>query len=57
MSARFTAPGAGAPAKKPSRFEQFKQTPAFPVLVNLGLFVAGIAFIQSPLMDMMAPQL
>ncbi|SCV06150.1 LANO_0H23200g1_1 [Lachancea nothofagi CBS 11611] len=57
MSARFDAPGAGAPAKKASRFEQFRQTPAFPVLVNLSLFVAGIAFIQSPLMDMMAPQL
>ncbi|SCU77770.1 LADA_0A02124g1_1 [Lachancea dasiensis] len=57
MSARFSAPGASAPAKKQSRFEQFKQTPAFPVLVNLSLFVAGVAFIQSPLMDMMAPQL
>ncbi|CEP60700.1 Tom6p LALA0_S01e16952g [Lachancea lanzarotensis] len=57
MSGRFNAPGAGAPAKKPSRFEQFRQTPAYPVLVNLSLFVAGVAFIQSPLMEMMAPQL
>ncbi|SCU85404.1 LAFA_0D15478g1_1 [Lachancea sp. 'fantastica'] len=57
MSGRFNAPGAGSPAKKASRFEQFRQTPAYPVLVNLSLFVAGVAFIQSPLMDMMAPQL
>lgn len=57
MSARFGLPGAAAPAKKQSKFEQFRQTPAYPILVNVGLFVAGVAFINSPLMEMMAPQL
>ncbi|SCU85603.1 LAME_0D02014g1_1 [Lachancea meyersii CBS 8951] len=57
MSGRLNVQGAGSPAKKASKFEQFRQTPAFPVLVNLSLFVGGVAFIQSPLMDMMAPQL
>ncbi|SCW02253.1 LAFE_0F02366g1_1 [Lachancea fermentati] len=57
MSARFGIPGAQAPAKKQSKLEQFRQTPAYPILVNVSLFIAGVAFIQSPLMDMMAPQL
>lgn len=55
MSAVF---GSSAVAPKPqSKFAQFKQTPAYPVLVNVTLFVCGVAFIQSSLMDMMAPQL
>ncbi|ODV88252.1 hypothetical protein CANARDRAFT_5546 [[Candida] arabinofermentans NRRL YB-2248] len=31
--------------------------PFFSAAVNVGLFVAGVIFIQSPLMDMMVPQL
>lgn len=54
----FAAPGAvpSAPAKE-SKFEQFKQTPAFPVLIHTALFAAGVALIQSPLMEMLSPQL
>ncbi|CCC70950.1 hypothetical protein NCAS_0G00630 [Naumovozyma castellii] len=61
MSAMFGMPGlgatGGAPTKPKSRFEQFRETPVFTVLLNGTLFVAGVAFIQSPLMDMLAPQL
>ncbi|CCK68745.1 Tom6p KNAG_0B03030 [Huiozyma naganishii CBS 8797] len=61
MSAMFGMPGlgdAGAAPKQPkSKFEQFKETPAYTVLLNGTLFVAGICFIQSPLMEMLAPQL
>lgn len=31
--------------------------PARPILVNVALFAAGVAFIQSSLMDYLAPQL
>ncbi|SCU92995.1 LAMI_0E12838g1_1 [Lachancea mirantina] len=57
MSGRFGIPGAAPAPKQPSRFQQFKETPAYPILVNVSLFIAGVAFIQSPLMEMMAPQL
>ncbi|CCD25390.1 Tom6p NDAI_0F00710 [Naumovozyma dairenensis CBS 421] len=46
----------GVPSNK-SRFQQFKESPAFTVLLNGTLFVAGVTFIQSPLMDMLAPAL
>ncbi|GMM33836.1 Tom6 protein [Saccharomycopsis crataegensis] len=39
-----------------SRFQQFKKTPLYPVLVNGVLFTAGVWFIQSPLMDLLNPQ-
>lgn len=40
-----------------STFEQIKNSPAFTVAIQLGLFAAGVAFIQSPLMDFLVPQL
>jgi len=43
--------------KELSKFEQLRKTPGWTVGVNLTLFAAGIAFIQSPLMDMLVPQL
>ncbi|AET40235.1 Tom6p Ecym_5490 [Eremothecium cymbalariae DBVPG len=51
------ASSASSTPKKQSRFQQFKESPAFPVLVNVTLFGLGVAFMQSSLMDMMAPQL
>ncbi|CAN6664071.1 mitochondrial import receptor subunit Tom6p [Trichomonascus vanleenenianus] len=33
------------------------QNRATPVVVNVALFIAGVAFIKSPLMDNLAPQL
>jgi import receptor subunit TOM6 len=51
MSGRVPTP------KQESTFDQIKKMPAFTVAVNVGLFVAGVAFIQSPLMDMLVPQL
>lgn len=59
----FGMPGlnGGIPTQQPqepkSRLQEFKESPAFTILVNGTLFVAGVAFIQSPLMDMLAPQL
>ena len=59
----FGMPGlnGGIPTQQPqepkSRLQEFKESPAFTILVNSTLFVAGVAFIQSPLMDMLAPQL
>lgn len=50
--------GAASSSNKPkSRFQLFKESPAYTILINGGLFVAGVAFIQSPLMKMLAPQL
>lgn len=61
-SAMFGMPGVGAEGavnnnKAKSRFQQFKESPAFTIALNGTMFIAGIAFIQSPLMDMLAPQL
>lgn len=59
-SPMFAMPGIhGQPeSKKPkSKFEEFKESPAYTLLVNGTLFIAGVAFIQSPLMEMFAPQL
>ncbi|KAG0668177.1 protein translocation complex component [Maudiozyma exigua] len=59
----FGMPGlnGGIPTQQPqepkSRLQEFKESPAFTILLNGTLFVAGVAFIQSPLMDMLAPQL
>ncbi|ODV95856.1 hypothetical protein PACTADRAFT_2163 [Pachysolen tannophilus NRRL Y-2460] len=44
-------------SEKKSAFESFKETPAYPVLLNLTLFAAGVVFIQSSAMDMLSPQL
>ena len=44
-------------SKESFSFENFKKSPAFTVIVNASLFVAGVVFIQSPLMDMLVPQL
>lgn len=50
--------GASPSSNKPkSRFQLFKESPAYTILVNGGLFIAGVVFIQSPLMEMLAPQL
>ncbi|AAS51306.1 ACR080Cp [Eremothecium gossypii ATCC 10895] len=58
MNGAYGIPGAGASApKKQSMFQQFRDSPAYPVVVNLALFGVGVAFVQSSLMDMMAPQL
>lgn len=51
------APQHAAPAKKLSKFEEFKQSPVYTVGLNAGLFVAGVAFILSSLMEMLVPQL
>ncbi|KAH3900202.1 Tom6p SCDLUD_003173 [Saccharomycodes ludwigii] len=62
-AAQFMIPGLDASASEKqndsnkSRFQLFRESPAWTVLVNVALFGAGVAFIQSPLMDMMAPQL
>ncbi|CAH2445783.1 TOM (translocase of outer membrane) complex component [Komagataella phaffii CBS 7435] len=45
------------PKKELSKFEQFKETPAYQVGLNVGLFALGVAFIQSSLMDLLAPQI
>lgn len=63
MSALFGMPGVGAPGASAvpqppqSRFQKFKESPLYTILLNGTFFVAGVAFIQSPLMEMMAPQL
>lgn len=51
MSGRIPTP------KPESTFEQIKKTPAFTIALNATLFAAGVAFIQSPLMEMLVPQL
>ncbi|CAR64399.1 Tom6 [Kluyveromyces lactis] len=55
----FGIPGAPAPSApaSESKFDQFKQTPAFPVLVHTALFAAGVAFIQSSVIELLSPQL
>lgn len=50
-------PEASAVPSKESRFEKFKQTPAFPVLLHTALFAAGVAFIQSSVIELLSPQL
>ncbi|WPK23079.1 hypothetical protein PUMCH_000303 [Australozyma saopauloensis] len=42
---------------QPSTITQIYNSPAFTAAVQVGLFVAGVAFIQSPLMDFLVPQL
>lgn len=46
-----------APHQQVSAFEQFTNAPVFTVATHIGLFVAGVAFINSSLMDMLVPQL
>ncbi|ODV78503.1 uncharacterized protein CANTADRAFT_52478 [Suhomyces tanzawaensis NRRL Y-17324] len=53
MSGRFQA----AAPKAPSTLEKITKSPLFTVGLNTAYFVAGIAFIQSPLMEMLVPQL
>ncbi|KAL6940821.1 hypothetical protein ACO0QE_004739 [Hanseniaspora vineae] len=59
MSAPFMIPGTEATTseQEPSMFAKFKATPLFTMLSHGLLFAAGVAFIQSPLMDSLAPQL
>ncbi|CAK7901062.1 mitochondrial import receptor subunit Tom6p [[Candida] anglica] len=45
------------PVEQESYLSQIQKTPAYTLAVHAGLFVAGIAFIQSPLMEMLVPQL
>lgn len=51
MSGRMPAP------KPESKIEQITKTPAFTIALNTTLFAAGVFFIQSPLMEMLVPQL
>lgn len=37
--------------------ESLKKLPIYTIGVNVALFAAGVAFIQSELMDMLVPQL
>lgn len=57
----FAMPDAGAGAassqQPKSRFQAFKESPLYTIVLNGTFFIAGVAFIQSPLMDMLAPQL
>lgn len=47
-----------APQKENDSFiSKVTSNPVFPLGLNVVLFIAGVAFIQSPLMDAMAPQL
>lgn len=46
-----------SPQQPKSRFQAFKESPLYTIALNGAFFVAGVAFIQSPLMDMLAPQL
>lgn len=46
-----------APKQQPSTYQQIVSSPAFAAAVQVGLFAAGVAFIQSPLMDFLVPQL
>ncbi|EDO16793.1 hypothetical protein Kpol_526p46 [Vanderwaltozyma polyspora DSM 70294] len=61
MSGMFQVPGQGAgagmPRKPKSKFQEFRESPMYTVLVNGAFFVAGVAFIHSPLMEMLAPEL
>ncbi|EGW31448.1 uncharacterized protein SPAPADRAFT_62014 [Spathaspora passalidarum NRRL Y-27907] len=54
MSGRFPTQ---APPKEESTFQKIKSTPAFIVGTQAVLFGLGVLFIQSPLMDMLVPQL
>lgn len=38
-------------------FSHIQKLPIYTIGVNTVMFVAGVAFIQSPLMDMLVPQL
>ncbi|QLG70643.1 hypothetical protein HG535_0A05840 [Zygotorulaspora mrakii] len=59
MSGIFGASAAAAnePESSKSVFQKFKESPLYTITLNGAFFVAGVAFIQSPLMEMMAPQL
>ncbi|KAL6937387.1 hypothetical protein ACO0RG_003892 [Hanseniaspora osmophila] len=61
MSAPFMIPGTDAAStaqeQEPSMFAKLKATPLFTMVSHGLLFAAGVAFIQSPLMDSLAPQL
>ncbi|ODQ61348.1 hypothetical protein WICANDRAFT_61905 [Wickerhamomyces anomalus NRRL Y-366-8] len=60
MSSVYARPGASAAPKKSEKesiYSKIVNNPSFPIIFNLGLFAAGIAFIQSPIMDAMAPHL
>lgn len=49
--------GAASSQQPKSRFQAFKESPLYTIALNGTFFIAGVAFIQSPLMDMLAPQL
>ncbi|KAG2735614.1 hypothetical protein G9P44_001828 [Scheffersomyces stipitis] len=53
MSGRFPTPS----PKEESAFAKFKQSPAYTIGLNVTLFGLGVLFIQSPLMEMLVPQL
>ncbi|KAM3120752.1 hypothetical protein RJF_1011 [Candidozyma auris] len=47
------------PAKVPpqSTYQQLKESPFFKVGLHAAAFAAGVWFIQSPLMDVLVPQI
>lgn len=53
----FAMPNAAPPQQPKTAFQKFRESPLYTIVLNGGLFIAGVAFIQSPLMEMMAPQL
>lgn len=44
------------PQDKPAAEPGFFSTPVGKIGLNVALFVAGVVFIQSPVMDMLVPQ-
>lgn len=56
MAGRFAATAGAAPPQE-SQWTKIVNNPIFTVASNVALFAAGVAFIQSPLMDMLVPQL
>ncbi|AOW28236.1 hypothetical protein MG5_02646 [Candida albicans P57072] len=54
VSGRIPPQGA---KEEQSTFEKIKNSPAFTIGTQAALFGLGVLFIQSPLMDMLVPQL
>ncbi|ODQ81043.1 hypothetical protein BABINDRAFT_160460 [Babjeviella inositovora NRRL Y-12698] len=45
------------PQTPKSAFQKFKESPMYTIAVHTGLFAAGVFFIQSPMMEMLVPDL
>lgn len=55
MNFQTRAPPSGKEEK--STLQQLRETPAFTIGTHVTLFGLGVLFIQSPLMEMLVPQL